>query len=178
MTQHNPFKKAVASRSYSSSSSEDETSAKQDKPTSAVQEKGPSSPTGPATTATSKLDSGGHQQHQRHQKQQKQQQQQAATAVATAIATPLHQDGRVSKTGTKTLVCVNCGEEYDPDTVEFGSCRKHRGLYLKVHRSKASLDRWYNSPGNAAEEVKWMWLCCGKSDREHPGCQLWAHCQE
>lgn len=73
-------------------------------------------------------------------------------------------------------MCVNCGKDYDPDTVEFGDCWKHTEPWGRALPDRPSMDHWRNTIGD--DEGAYMWLCCKSQNPNNPGCQAWAHCQE
>ncbi|RYP86631.1 hypothetical protein DL769_000699 [Monosporascus sp. CRB-8-3] len=80
------------------------------------------------------------------------------------------------KEAPKMLVCVNCKKKYNPDTVQFGSCRMHKDKYGRAYPDQVPMDHWRNSAGD--DQGKDMWLCCGNEDKNHPGCMEWVHCQK
>ncbi|RYP79538.1 hypothetical protein DL770_006615 [Monosporascus sp. CRB-9-2] len=84
--------------------------------------------------------------------------------------------GSKPKETPKMLVCVNCEKKYNPDTVQFGSCRMHKDKYGRAYPDQAPMDHWRNSAGE--DQGKDMWLCCGNEDKNHPGCMEWVHCQK
>ncbi|RYP61294.1 hypothetical protein DL771_010171 [Monosporascus sp. 5C6A] len=81
-----------------------------------------------------------------------------------------------AKENPKMLVCVNCKKMYNPETVQFGSCRMHKGKYGRAYPDQVTMDHWRNSTGD--DQGKDMWLCCGNEDKNHPGCMEWVHCQK
>ncbi|RYP31506.1 hypothetical protein DL767_005729 [Monosporascus sp. MG133] len=84
--------------------------------------------------------------------------------------------GSKPKETPKMLVCVNCKKKYNPDTVQFGSCRIHKDKYGRAYPDQVSMDHWRNSVTD--DQGKDMWLCCGNEDKNHPGCMEWVHCQK
>ncbi|RYP05127.1 hypothetical protein DL764_004012 [Monosporascus ibericus] len=84
--------------------------------------------------------------------------------------------GSKPKDTPRILVCVNCKKKYNPDTVQFGSCRIHKDKYGRVYPDQVPMDHWRNSA--AEDQGKDVWLCCGNKDKNHPGCVEWVHCQK
>ncbi|RYP47396.1 hypothetical protein DL768_006564 [Monosporascus sp. mg162] len=76
----------------------------------------------------------------------------------------------------KMLICVNCKKTYNPDTVQFGSCRIHKDKYGRAYPDQVPMDHWRNHAVD--DQGKDMWLCCGNEDKNHPGCMEWVHCQK